>query len=498
MESASIAIRFDKSHLITIGERLYGESLELLRELVANAYDADAENVWIEVTPDRLTVRDDGWGMDEEGLREFFVIGSQNKRFVSVSPAFRRQRIGQFGIGKFAVLAACDRFRVRTQRCDFAAEAVFDQREWEGNDVWAVPLQRLPIDESTPDGTTVTLERLKRTFALPDIERFIRERFPLSAPHFAIVLNGKQLEPTIVGGKKFPVDVPTPHGRIRGELILPHVTSAKGNAGIECIVRGVVICRSTFGLEAPIMAKLRGRVAADFLPITSDRSRFITDTVEYRAFVLAMQREIARIARTMKEFAEQKEQRKADLALKDTLTRMRRAIRRNPDIAPPVMSATGEIDEGSSVANAEKMAPEATAGESSTIEAMQMTLRGKAITGLPEEPLPDSIKEPPPKKIRVKNLKGKTAVARAIKIGDIGITCCLENCGRDRPAAFTDAGIIFINTDHPLYRRQQERGQDLLGFYLTYLLSQQVSLMLSSGDVRRAFQMQERLLTDSW
>src|SRR3989338_6358850 len=74
MQSDAIQVRFDKSHLITIGEKLYGESMELIRELVSNAYDADAEHVWIDVTPETLSVRDDGWGMDEAGLREYFTI----------------------------------------------------------------------------------------------------------------------------------------------------------------------------------------------------------------------------------------------------------------------------------------------------------------------------------------------------------------------------------------------------------------------------------------
>jgi len=37
-----VRVTVDKSHLITIGERLYSESIELIRELVNNAYDADA------------------------------------------------------------------------------------------------------------------------------------------------------------------------------------------------------------------------------------------------------------------------------------------------------------------------------------------------------------------------------------------------------------------------------------------------------------------------
>ena len=37
-----IPVTIDKSHIITIGERLYAESIEFVRELVNNAYGADA------------------------------------------------------------------------------------------------------------------------------------------------------------------------------------------------------------------------------------------------------------------------------------------------------------------------------------------------------------------------------------------------------------------------------------------------------------------------
>src|SRR3989344_4232305 len=88
----TIRITFEKSHLVTIGEKLYGESLELLRELIANAYDADATEVHVDLKPERLAVRDNGSGMDEEGLREFFRIGSQGKLRGPGSPRFRPPR----------------------------------------------------------------------------------------------------------------------------------------------------------------------------------------------------------------------------------------------------------------------------------------------------------------------------------------------------------------------------------------------------------------------
>ena len=72
-----LPVTVDKSHLVTIGERLYAESIELIRELVNNAYDADATEVKVTVTTDSVSVEDNGTGMDLEGLQQYFVIGSQ-------------------------------------------------------------------------------------------------------------------------------------------------------------------------------------------------------------------------------------------------------------------------------------------------------------------------------------------------------------------------------------------------------------------------------------
>ena len=65
MSIETIPIIFDKSHILTIGERLYSTSLDLIRELVSNAYDADATEVAIEIKPERIVVADNGSGMDE-------------------------------------------------------------------------------------------------------------------------------------------------------------------------------------------------------------------------------------------------------------------------------------------------------------------------------------------------------------------------------------------------------------------------------------------------
>ena len=156
-----LPVTVDKSHLITIGERLYSESIELIRELVNNAYDADATEVDIKMTDESIEVKDNGTGMDREGLRQYFNIGPPEKIVKNKSPIFHRDLIGQFGIGKFASLSACECFEVYTQKGEFTAKVTFDKMEWEKEgDQWNLPLRILPPNRERGDGTTVTLLRL--------------------------------------------------------------------------------------------------------------------------------------------------------------------------------------------------------------------------------------------------------------------------------------------------------------------------------------------------
>ena len=277
-----LPITVDKSHLITIGERLYSESIELIRELVNNAYDADAAEVNIKMTDELIEVQDNGTGMDREGLQQYFNIGSPEKVLKSKSPLFHRDRIGQFGIGKFSSLSACECFEIYTQKGDFAAKVTFDKVEWEkGGDQWNLPLQILSPDKERGNGTTVTLLRLTRKFEPEELIRKIVEGTPLKVPNFDVRLNGMRITPRSLSGHRIPFLEGTEFGPVHGEIIiLPSSTASPVELGIEVKVRQVTIKREIFGLEhwGKVASRIRGEVHADFLPVTTDRSGFTRNT----------------------------------------------------------------------------------------------------------------------------------------------------------------------------------------------------------------------------
>src|SRR3989339_329587 len=250
-QARTIEVTVDKSHIVTIGERLYGESIELIRELVNNAYDADAAEVKVTLQEDVIAVEDDGVGMDISGLKQYFNIGSSFKKNNPKSPRFGRERIGEFGIGKFASLSACSHFEVWTKKGDFQAKVIFDKSEWaKSKDKWHIPLEVEEVDHRLKDGTKVILKGLTKRFDFADVERRLIEAVPIKAPDFAVYLNNHKISARFIPGHKIPFLEGTEYGVIYGEIVISSSLEQDiSEAGIECKVKQVTVARDFFDLD---------------------------------------------------------------------------------------------------------------------------------------------------------------------------------------------------------------------------------------------------------
>ncbi len=480
-----IPVTVDKSHIITIGERLYSESIEFIRELVNNAYDADATLVDIHLTEDSIKIEDNGTGMDRGDLRQYFSIGSQLKLEEPRSPIYQRERIGQFGIGKFASLAACKRFEVLTKKGRFVGRVVFDKEEWErAEDHWKLPLEVLPPDARRMDGTTVVLHELTRPFEPGDIEQRIIEGTPLKTPNFKVRLNGHVIKPRSLSGHMIPFLEGTSYGPVSGEIIiLPETASSKDDLGIEVKVKGVTINRELFGMETwgRAMARVRGEVRADFLPITSDRTGFIKDSPEYEEFSRVMDKVMADVRGVLKRLAGRKERRVVSRALKESLQRVYKALAKNPEFSPFGALPIGD-EEGIGGA----------------------ALRSKKKEGGGEEvvkPEGSASAQTKGKKKRKKKAKVRelspNAVVKKMKFGEIGVSCVVDSFGEDGPEVFSEGTVIYINRDHPLYIRESKK-YDTHILNISRLLTQEIALMKDPRSPRKAFDRQSKLLRDAF
>jgi hypothetical protein len=487
-----LPVTVDKSHLITIGERLYSESIELIRELVNNAYDADATEVNIKMTNEFIEVKDNGTGMDRKGLKQYFNIGSPEKIVKNKSPIFHRDLIGQFGIGKFASLSACECFEVYTQKGDFAAKVTFDKMEWEKEgDQWNLPLQVLLPNRERGDGTTVTLLRLKREFEPEEVIRKIVEGTPLKAQNFVVRLNELMITPRSLSGHRIPFLEGTEFGPVHGEIIiLPSSTASPVELGIEVKVKQVTVKRELFGLEhwGKIASRIRGEVCADFLPVTTDRSDFVIDSPQYQAFRKVMDKVAQEADDVLKRLAGRKEKQRTSKALKEALQRVHRSLALNPDLSP--FGAIPLAGEGEGM------------GGAGVVSKNKSQKEGKEIQ-LPEEAkgAEEGTQPLPPKKTRKKSPRIKrltpNAIVQRVKFGETGVSICVDDFGENGPECFTEGTVIYINRQHPLYQREVKKPDTYI-LNVTRLITQEISLMKDTKNPRLAFSRQSKLLRDAF
>lgn len=396
------------------------------------------------------------------------------------SKIFKRDQIGQFGIGKFASLSACNVFIVDTQKDDFAAEVVFDKKQWEENrETWALPVIQKTSDPQRGNGTTVFLRNLRKQFDVKEVENKIIESTPLKAPNFQVKLNGHPVFPKSLSGHRIPILDSCPFGLVSGEIvIIPQSIVSQTEVGIEVKVKQVTIKRELFRMETwgKSMLRVQGEISADFLPVTSDRSGFIIDSEEYKAFLKVMERVMREVQTVLGKLSGRIERRKASRALNEALSRIYNALAKNPEFSPfGVLPQAQEEGKGLGGAAAE--------GEKKEKEEIVSPVENKVT--------PKRKKKP-----KVKRLT-PDAIVKKLKIGELGISFCLDHLGEDGTECFTEGTVIYINYDHPLYQRESKNPRSHT-MHVARLLTQEISLMKDPRNPRQAFERQSKLLKDAF
>lgn len=100
-----------------LGRQLYRNFITVIGEAISNAWDADAQNVWIELNREQhtLSIIDDGHGMSTEDLDEKFLKIGYTKRGhkgTEIHSRSGRPYIGAKGIGKLALLSCADEISI--------------------------------------------------------------------------------------------------------------------------------------------------------------------------------------------------------------------------------------------------------------------------------------------------------------------------------------------------------------------------------------------------
>ena len=310
-----------------LGIKMYDRVSAVLAELIANAYDADAENVTITLpfgeylarkvnkkAIDKgfaIVIEDDGNGMTEQEVNQYYLNVGYNRRATRKgrTPKFDRRVMGRKGIGKLAPFGICHRVDVITagvpQEGDgytishlvLILEDILEEKtDSQGNVLPYHPVPG-PLDGNyaRSAGTTLILRTFdrRRVPSREELHRQLAARFGLSQVNWLVCLKNStgenetfelgtlnvdllsdtridvRTKPLIVDGQRLPLSgwVAYAKDSYRDEVM----------AGVRLYARGKIVAqtrdfdiKSGFTGEFKMRSYLTGAITAEWLDEDED------------------------------------------------------------------------------------------------------------------------------------------------------------------------------------------------------------------------------------
>ena len=201
MDKKEYKLNIDPRILELLGPSLYTNIYYVLAELVANAYDADAHNVYIIANKDDITVEDDGKGMSYNNgeVQKYLNVAavSRNTNEDAKTELLKRRKMGRKGVGKLAALSVSENVLIKT--ISNQEKSGFILSRYIGNDNLLTPLSNdeIAFEKITGSGTAVVMQKpqYKLHSSLKAIKRNLLKIFPLINENFKIhIIRGNESE----------------------------------------------------------------------------------------------------------------------------------------------------------------------------------------------------------------------------------------------------------------------------------------------------------------
>lgn len=213
MTQEPLKLRFVGALVEQLGAQLYPSATATVAELISNAWDADAQNVWVKIpfgqswtTNGMIEVLDDGHGMTREQAQSRYLIVGRKRRLTDGGKTLGGRLVhGRKGIGKLAAFGTAEILDCFTVRQGRAVSFRLDYDKIRKADPGAdCEVEETTTQDplSTPDnsflssGTRIRLSslRLKRSISESQFTRSMSRRFAIDQTVMRVFINGKQLE----------------------------------------------------------------------------------------------------------------------------------------------------------------------------------------------------------------------------------------------------------------------------------------------------------------
>lgn len=193
MDEKEYKLSIDPRILELLGPSLYTNIYYILAELIANAYDADAHNVYIIANRDDITVEDDGKGMSytHGDIQKYLNVAAVSRSTDEESlTSLKRNKMGRKGVGKLAALSVSEDVLIKTI-CEGEKSGFILSRHINDNNLLkAIPDNQISFEKVSGNGTAVVMQKpqYKLHSTLKAIKRNLLKIFPLVNKDFRIHL----------------------------------------------------------------------------------------------------------------------------------------------------------------------------------------------------------------------------------------------------------------------------------------------------------------------
>jgi len=154
-------LNIDPRILELLGPSLYTNIYYVLAELIANAYDADARNVYIIANTDDITVEDDGLGMSyaKGDIAKYLNVGgiTRASKAEARTPSLNRFRMGRKGVGKLAALSVSENVHIKTIRDGERSGFILSRHPGAGNLLDPIPDKDIDFSHVSGNGSAIVM-----------------------------------------------------------------------------------------------------------------------------------------------------------------------------------------------------------------------------------------------------------------------------------------------------------------------------------------------------
>jgi hypothetical protein len=509
--------------------------IEIIKELVENAFDEDATRVLVTVMSNGSIAIEDDAGMDQNGMEKFLLLGSPHKRTETISPRLKRIRTGRYGTGRLSFLTSFESMRLRTRRKSFtkalAINASVLERLYTGNakldDIKEPPLKR--------DGTELVMTGAKTQLDIFKIMKEIRRLAVLRQPLFEVYIksaekfkewnfDGSQIiKAPEIQGHRIPVNLE--NGKLTGEIIIARRPLSDDERGIAVMVGNHIVTRSNFGFDTKLN-RVTGFVRCDSLTTRfADKSAIIEDS-EYTKFNQLMKtfvidrvipglteyedvlitREESRIYREIDKILGQAMIENLELEEEVQgyeLVQIKERVRATHDQENEKHSHKVYSDDNHQIADYSEISP--SSPESSVISktdatpphavteqpasgSMSNMAEGMAVEMMNETQADGTV-------IKTRNVR-KPILKKTFALKRIGYKVIPYEDESDSRYSFITENIVFVNKANPTYRAEATRGDEFLMRHVISIVAEAVA-QAKHPEGKDALELQNRLVAEA-